>query len=369
MDKYVTYAEIRERRVQRSDQHGGFWILSHASDVEAALLDHETYSSQVGGVFLPPIAAPFLGLENDPPEHTPYRRLFAKAVSRPALKAAEPSVRARTEQIVARFAKAGGGDFVAEIGSVLPVEVISMVIGLPQDKATRVRELTEYAWANLADPQCFAPLIEVFTGEVEARRVEFRDDFLGTIANMETLGDRHITDDEINAVIVGLLTAGHETTLNGSANLALQLARDPEIRARVAADPSIIPAVVEESLRFDSPVQNFFRTLTRDVEIDGTVMHKGDRVMLIYGAANWDSQQFPDPATFDPDRDSLKHYSFGWGVHRCVGAPLAQMELRILCAQLAGYDFSVVGEPDYGPPSVGGAFSGMRSLHLAVATN
>jgi len=366
--KYDVYAGLRERRVQRSDAYGGFWILSQAADVEAALLDHETFSSQRTGVMLPPTPPETVlsGLEHDPPEHGPYRRLFSQAVSRVALKVAEPEIEALTARVVTRFAESGGGDFVTEVGSVLPVEVIALVIGLPPDKATRLREITEVVWANLAtDPHCFDPLIALITTEIEARRAQPRDDFLSHLAGLTMLGDRPITDQDVRAVVAGLLIAGHETTMDASANLALQLAREPDLRARVVADATVVPAVVEEVLRLDSPVQNFMRTLTRDVEINGTTMHEDDRVMLIYGSANHDPHVFDHPDTFDPDRANLKHYSFGWGLHRCVGAMLAQMELRILCRLLATYDFKVVGEPEYLPPA--GPFTGLHSLKLAFS--
>ena len=366
--KYDVYTGLRERRVQRSDAYGGFWILSRAADVEAALLDHETYSSQRTGVMLPPTPPEVVlsGLEHDPPEHGPFRRLFAQAVNRATLRAAEPQIQALAERVVGRFVGAGGGDFVTEVGSVLPVEIIALVVGLPPDKATRIRELTEVVWANLStDPHGFDPLTAMIMEEIDARRARPRDDFLSHLAAVAMLGDRPMTDVDVQAVMGGLLIAGHETTMDASANLALQLARDPALRARIVTDPSIIPAVVEEVLRYDSPVQNFMRTLTRDIEIDGTVLHENDRVMLIYGSANHDPDVFTHPESFDPDRANLKHYSFGWGLHRCVGAMLAQLELRILCELLAPHDFSVVGEPEYVPPA--GPFTGLRSLHLTFA--
>jgi cytochrome P450 len=366
--KYVTYEDLRERRVQRSDAWGGFWILTHADDVEKALLDNETYSSQRGGVMLPPSPSefPFAALEHDPPEHTPYRRLYMKAVGKPAVRAAEEPVRALAARVLTGFIAAGGGDFVTEVGSVLPVETIALVIGLPEEKATRIRELTHYAWTHIAtDPKCFEPLINMYMGEIMARRAHPTDDFLSLIANTRDLGDRPMTDVDLIGVVNGLLIAGHETTMNASGNLALALARDPALRARIVADPSIIPAVVEESLRFDSPVQNFLRMLTRDVEVDGVTMHEGDRVMLVYGSANRDPDAYPDPDTFDADRNAPKHFSFGWGLHRCVGAPLAQLELQTLCGLLAPHDFSVVGEPEYAPPSGNGPFAGLAHLQLA----
>lgn len=366
--KYEAYAELRERRVQRTDAHAGYWVLSHAEDIEAALLDTATFSSQRGGVHVPPPPTVnlFAALEHDPPAHGAYRRLYAKAVSRPVLKHAEAAVEALAERVIGDFVAVGGGDFVSRVASVLPVETIALVIGLPPEKATHIRELTEHVWANLAtDPDAFGPLIDMYMGELMARRAHPTDDFLSIVANTTTLGNEPMTDADMIGIMNGLLIAGHETTMNASSALALQLARDPALRARIVAEPAIIPAVVEESLRFDSPVQNFFRTLNADVEVDGTVMHTGDRVGLIYGAANRDPAAFPHPDTFDPDRENLTHYSFGHGIHRCVGAPLALMELRLVCSLLAAHDFSVVGEPVYGAPSGGGPFSGLTVLNLS----
>lgn len=372
--KYEVFAGLRDRRVQRTDAYGGYWVLTHAADVEAALLDHGTYSSQRQGVYLPPhdSPVPLAGIEHDPPEHVPFRRLYAKAVGRPAVTAAEPRIRELARKVIGRFADAGGGEFVTEVASVLPVETIAMVVGLDDDAARRVRELTEHAWAHFTEPDAMVPLIEMVMSEVGRRRAEPRDDFLTEISSAEMLGTdgkggRPITDTDIVGVLNGLIIAGHETTMSASSALALQLARDPDLRARLVADPSLIPAVVEESLRFDSPVQAFVRTLTRDVEIDGVTMPEGDRVMVLYGAANHDPLSFPDPDVFDPARTNLKHYSFGWGLHRCVGAQLAQVELRIICGLLAEREFTVVGEPVYGPPSAGGAFNALTSLRLAFS--
>ena len=318
-------------------------------------------------MYLPPSRSevPLAGIEHDLPEHLPFRRLFAKAVSRPAIARARPAIRELATRIITGFADAGGGDFVTDVAVTLPVETIALVLGLAPESARRVRELTQYAFAHITEPDGFGPLCAMVLREVAQRRTAPRDDFLSEISSAEMLGGRPITDNDILGVVNGLITAGHETTMNAAAVLALDLGRDPGLRARIVADPEIIPAVVEESLRHDSPVQNFVRTLTRDVEIDGTTMREGDRVMLVYGAANHDPAAFTDPDAFVADRANLKHYSFGWGLHRCVGAPLAQLELRIVAELLAARDYTVVGEPGYGGPSGNAAFSGLTSLNLA----
>ncbi len=154
------------------------------------------------------------------------------------------------------------------------------------------------------------------------------------------------------------MIAGHETTLSASANLAYQLGLTPELQARLRDDPALIPQVVDESLRHRSPVQNFVRTLTRPVEHHGVAMDAGDKVMLIFGAANRDPAAYPGADRFDPDRfgpgsDAPKHLAFGWGVHRCVGAHLAEAELRILAEELGRYELTLRAEPRFVPTTFG----------------
>lgn len=135
---------------------------------------------------------------------------------------------------------------------------------------------------------------------------------------------RSIAPDEVVNFLLGAAIAGHETTMNAAGTLCYELARDQAIQERVRADRSLVPALVEETLRLRAPVQNFFRVVTRDHEFHGHTLRAGDRIMLVFGAANHDPEVFPDPHSLSLDRENNRHLSFGWGIHRCVGANLAQ---------------------------------------------
>jgi len=203
--------------------------------------------------------------------------------------------------------------------------------------------------------------------EVGLRRREPRDDFLTSLIDT-MVDDRPVSDEAVVAWLVGAVFAGHETTLLAGAAQINDLARDPALQRRLRAQPELIPSAVEESLRLNSPVQRFFRTLTEDVEMHGITMRAGDKVMVIFAAANIDPARFPDPLLVDVERDFTRHLGFGWGVHRCVGAPLALHELRVLTeVMLRAGEFTPGGEPRFGGPAARGSFIGLQALPLSMS--
>jgi cytochrome P450 len=363
---YGLYRQLRDHPVAWSDEAGGYWILSRFDDVRAALKDWETYSS-ADGCFLPDLGFRSLGLELDPPEHGPFRRLYLAVGGRPVVEQNEDKLARLAARIVDEFAATGGGDAVDRISEVLPVEAIALMAGLSAETASLVREMTVVAWKRMStDPDALAPLTRLLLTEVERRRGEDSEDFMTTLANAEVF-DRPITEEEVGNILVSTIVAGHETTMNASANLMLDLARDRGLQQRLRDEPDLIPHVVEESLRHRAPVHLFFRTLTRDVTLHGTEMQKGDKVAILYASANRDEERFGEDAeAFDPDREDVGHVSFGWGVHRCVGAPLAQAELRLLVQELLSRgDIQLDGEP--GPAELeGGHHMGFKSLPLRI---
>jgi cytochrome P450 len=211
-------------------------------------------------------------------------------------------------------------------------------------------------------------MIGVLLDEAYERRSNPQNDFISRIVNAEVF-DRPMTDDEIGNWMQGAALAGHETTMNASSNLVLDLATDPELQQRVRNDRSLIAHVVEESLRLRPPVQNFFRVTTKDVELHGTTIPAGARVMVIYAAANRDPVQFPEPAKLDPTRAFTKHLTFGWGIHRCAGAYLAQVELRVMADVLLDHPpFEIDGQVDFGHAAGGGTFMGLKALPIRFQT-
>jgi cytochrome P450 len=209
-------------------------------------------------------------------------------------------------------------------------------------------------------------MAEILMGEAMSRLAEPQDDFLTALVQTQIDG-RPIEPGEVVSFLLGAAIAGHETTMNAAGNLCYELAIDVELQARVRDDRSLIPPLVEETLRLRAPVQNFFRIVTRDHELHGEKLRAGDRVMLIYGAANHDPSAFPNPNRLSLDRGANRHLSFGWGIHRCAGAHLAQVELRHLTEQLLdAAPFELDGDVVFGHMESGGTFLGMRSLPIRV---
>lgn len=362
-ERYQRYDELRRCPVSRSDASGGFWILSRYGDVAAAAEDWRTYSS-AEGVLLPAPAGRRgrqVALEQDPPEHTTYRRLYADLLSRQRVGAIEADIRATAAARLASLAAAGEGDFVEQVAAPVPIETLGLLLGLDPDVTAHLRQLTvaELGHVDRPDGHSARPettLMDLLRSVIEDRRSHPRPDFV------TMLTEQDLPPVGLLSFLVGAVIAGHETTLSAAANLAYQLGLDPALQDRLAAQPELIPRAVDESLRHRSPVQNFVRTLTTDVDHDGVTMAAGDKVMLVFGAANRDESRFPDPGRFDldryaTDRDAARHLAFGWGVHRCVGAFLAEAELRILAEELVRYRLSLRGEPRFVPTTFGAFLS------------
>lgn len=372
--RLAQYAELRECPVNRSDEHGGFWILARHAEIEAACLDWKTLSS-AEGVFLPDLTAGIrtVSLEEDPPMQTATRLLYGRMLGRPNIVAASPAIRDAARRHIERVADSDEADFVTEVAHRVPVEAIALMVGFSPDVADQVRHLTEQLWARLSgrggDVDPSAPSLgSVFLQELQQRRDEPRDDFLTELTEIgpDDLNGEAITDRFLVGFLTGAMVAGHETTLNASANFAYLLSIDPGLQERLAADSSLIPGAIDESLRYRSPVQSFVRTATTDTEIAGTSVAKGEKVMMLYGSANHDPERWDDPEHFDPDRNAKGHMAFGRGIHRCIGAPLATAELRIIFEELLRYRIIPTGEPTLAAPSAGGAFLGVESLPVRL---
>ncbi|MGW5049808.1 cytochrome P450 [Actinokineospora sp. NPDC004072] len=334
----AVHREIRERgRVAHSRAHGGMWVLSRYDDVEAALKDHATFSS-ADGVFhpKPPRAPRFAPLEYDPPEHTAFRALmrppFTPAASRALGERLTPLVR----ELITPIAERGHGDLVAELAVPLPLAVVGLAVGFSPDAQRRIRDLTANTWSKMpaGDTSFWAPFTELFHAEIRRAREHPGDDYLSTLVRAEVDG-RPVTDDELHVMLVAYAIAGHETSMNTLSHLLRQLAERPDLQDRLRTTPTLIPSAVEETLRLWSPVDHGTRTTTRDVTIDGTTIPRGSRVVLLTGAANRDPRRFPHPDTFDLDRPTTRHLTFGQGIHFCLGAHLARLEFAAVLRELA----------------------------------
>jgi cholest-4-en-3-one 26-monooxygenase len=325
-----------------------FWVVSRYRDIWALSLDQRTFSSARNGAIPRDLDAEEregqsgMLINMDPPRHTKYRRLVNLGFSPKMVNRLEPHIRELAKDIVDAIADRGECDFVTNVAAELPLQVIVEMIGVPIADRHRV-----FDWSNkmLAydDPEYQE---SAMTGRIAAmemymyanqlareRKDHPRDDLVSVLMNAEVEGER-LSEVEFDQFFLLLAVAGNETTRNLISGGMLALLENPAERARLAADPSLLPTAVEEMLRWVTPVMQFRRTLTRDVELSGQRLREGELVSLWYGSANRDDAVFHEPDRFDVGRTPNDHLAFGIGPHFCLGANLARLEIRIMFEEL-----------------------------------
>jgi cytochrome P450 len=366
-----TFHDLHQRcPVGYSTRFDGFWVLTRYADIVAALHDTRAFSS-ASGVTLPDANAPvaFVPLESDPPLHPHYRRILQREFSRGRMRGVEDAIRDLTNDLIDGFAERGAADLAVELAWPIPAMIIARLMGFPRADWARFKELTErlLATSRAEDLEAnFEVALEYCTWVLEVldeRRREPRDDMLTRIVEAEVEG-RPITEDEALGLTMVTIIAGHETTVGGIGALLMHVAADPELKRRLMADPLLLPKAVEEAVRLETPIAGVARTVTADAEVGGQCLRQGDKVWVAFGAGNCDEAEFTEPDHFDVDRSPNRHLGFGDGIHRCVGAPLAQLEMKIVLEEV------LKRIPDYridDPGSVifGGGQSRML-LHLPV---
>jgi hypothetical protein len=349
-DPHPVYRALRDREPLHRSEERGLWVLSRHADVRAAILDPATYSSAHGVVpsgFVP--EKPIL-ISSDAPYHTRLRKAVQRALTPRRVAELEPRIRGFARRLLAALPAGEEVDLVAGYTQPLPMFVMSELLGVPMEDRPTFRR-----WANAVvhTDQGSSAAIETaqrelyayFARVVAERRARPRPDLIGILLSPTEEGDA-LSEDEILGFCFLLLLAGIETTTAALGNAAAILDRERDERARLAADPSRIPGAIEEVLRYDSPVQGLTRTLARDVELHGRRLRRGERVHLLFAAANRDERSFAEPERFDAGRDPNPHLAFGFGVHFCLGASLARLELRIGLEELLARAprYAVAGE-------------------------
>ena len=335
-DPYPTYRELRDRcPVMHSDLYGGFWLLTRYSDVKEAALDWKSYTSSVPGVTALPVIThrtePQLPLELDPPVHAKYRRLVNPVFSKRRIEALKPKVEAVAEGLLERFVAAGGGDLVSAFCVPLATQTLGMFTGLPSEDGARWA-----GWINrmfsVDDPDDAREATREFgsyiDGLVAERRKAPGDDFFGLLVAAEVDGEK-LNDAEIHAFGSLVFGAGFETTADALSVMLLHLATHPEDLERLRAEPGLIERAVEEFLRFSSPIQIFCRNANRELELYKQTLPEGDVIALSFGSANHDPETFDKPDEVELSRHPNPHLAFGAGVHLCLGAPVARLELSV----------------------------------------
>ncbi len=348
-DPHAVYRVLREDHPVHYVRDRDLWILSRHDDVLAAIKDPATFSSASGVVpsgFKP--EQPTL-IALDPPDHTNMRKAVMRAFTPRRMDAMSDRVRGfATELFDALEARATAGEAVDAFDGFtdpLPIYVMAELLGVDAAERPMFKRCGDaIVYSSGADPETlFAAqreLTDYLQTVFEARKRAPQDDLISLLLTPSEEG-RALADDELLGLCFLLLVAGTETTTSALGNAMLLLERHLDARRRLVDDPKLIPGAAEEVLRFDSPVQGLSRVTTRDVTIRDRTVPKGSRVHLLYAAANRDPRVFADPDTFDITRTPNNHLSFGFGIHFCLGASLARLELRI------GIETLLARAPDY----------------------
>ncbi len=347
---YEVYRRMRaEAPVYRHHEPDGrgYWAVMKYEDVVSISRDPGTYSSARGATFIKDhgpdelSAMQMMMLNMDPPQHIRFRNLVKHAFIPKQVTSLEPRIRRAVRTIVDGVAQKGRCDFVSEIACRLPLEVIAEMIGVPEEDRDRV-----YEWSNkmvgfddpeyqtsMADGQAAAMQMWQYAGELGQARFEKPGDDLISML-MSGVADGGLSPFEFASFFMLLFVAGNETTRNLISGGMLTLIEHPDERARLIADPSLMPSAVEEMLRWISPLIYFRRTATRDVELRGQKIRENDKVVMYYPSANRDESVFKNPDVFDVARSPNDHLAFGVGQHWCLGANLARLEIRIMFDEL-----------------------------------
>jgi cytochrome P450 len=334
----------------------GFWSITRYDDVMQVSRDPMTFISGKGitmydtteGMDPQMLEQSALGkmmIMTDPPRHVRLRRLVNKGFTPRMIAQLEPHVRRIVTEILDRAAPMGECDFVTDIAARLPLAVICDMMGVPQKDAPYMFELTNRTLGS-DDPeyqtggdqqetanQAWQAMFQYFGGLVMERRADRRDDLISVLVGSEIDGEQ-LTDLELLYFCALLILAGNETTRNATTGGMLALLEHPDQRARVLANPELLPTAIEEILRWTSPVTHMARVATRDTTVGGQAIREGDRLALWYPSANRDEAIFPDPERFDVGRTPNDHLAFGIGEHFCLGAGLARLELRVMFEEL-----------------------------------
>jgi cytochrome P450 len=340
-DPYPIYAALRAEAPAYHNEEIGFWALSRYDDVMRGFKEVSLFSN-AQGVTLDPsgsgeaarFGTSFLAM--DPPEHTRMRALVSRGFTPRRVAELEPRIRELTVRHLDGLVGAGRFDAIADFAGKLPMDVISEMLGVAEADRATLR-----TWADLLvhreegvkdvlpeGVEAFGNIRSYFKDLIAERRTNPRDDLLSAVLTAEIDGDR-LAQADILSFCNLMIVAGNETTTKLLGNALYWLWRNPDQRTLVRDEPTIIPEWVEETLRYDNSTQMLARVAAEDIEVRGTRIPAGERILLLVGSANRDEEIFERADTFDIRRDKTASLSFGRGTHFCMGASLARLEAKV----------------------------------------
>ncbi|KLI08329.1 cytochrome [Mycolicibacterium conceptionense] len=345
---YPTFARLREESPLYYNEQHDFYALSRFSDVNKGLVDHETFSSARGAIIelikanidIPSGALIF----EDPPIHTVHRKLLSRMFTPRKINALEPKIREFCAQALDPLVGTGKIDFIKDFGAIMPMRVISALLGIPEDDQEMIRDHGNDQLRTEAGKPMKAAEQGLVDGSIFETYIDWRkdnpsDDIMTDLLNVEFTDEhgvtRNLTREELLIYINVVAGAGNETTTRLIGWAAKVLAEHPDQRRQLAEDPSLIPQAIEELLRFEPPAPHVARYVTRDIEFYGQTVPEGSVMMMLIGAAVRDSRQFPpDGEVFDIHREQRQHLAFSVGTHYCLGSALARLEGRIALEEM-----------------------------------
>ncbi len=352
---YNAYEKLREECPIYFMPDLGFYMITKYEDGRKVLLDTETFSnkptqhdgfedegikahaeimSEFGvGEFVETLQ------RTDPPIHTKYRKLLNKAFAASRVKELKPSISKIINDLIDGFIEKGECEFVEEFAVPIPCTVIADQLGVPREKLHKLKEWTDamiisFGVATVEDMKKAAFLEaesqHYFDKIFEEKRINPTNDIISELVNLKLESGQKLSNDELQGLIAQLLAGGNETTTSSIAHGLWLLLKFPKEMKKIIKNPELIPNFVEEVIRYETPVQGLFRTVTKDTEINGISIPKDSVLLVRYASFNRDNEVFHKPEVFDVEREDVgKHLAFGSGAHHCVGAMLARAEMQL----------------------------------------
>ncbi|MGW5384441.1 cytochrome P450 [Nocardia sp. NPDC003963] len=347
-DPYPMFKRLRDERPLYYNETHDFFAISRFADVNAALIDKDTFSSARGAIIelikanieIPPGVLIF----EDPPIHTMHRKLLSRMFTPRKISALEEKVREFCRRSLDPLVDTGRIDFIADLGAQMPMRTIGMLLGIPEEDQEAVRDFANDQMRTEEGKPMEVSTESLASGELFEKYVDWRaenpsDDIISELLNVEFEDEtgtlRHLTRAEILTYINVVSGAGNETTTRLIGWAGKVLSEHPDQRRELVRNPALIPAAIEELLRYEPPAPHVARYVTRDIEFHGTTVPEGSAMMMLIGAANRDHRQFaPDGDVFDIHREAKPHLAFSVGTHFCMGSALARLEGRIALEEI-----------------------------------
>ncbi len=336
-DIYAWYQEMLRSHDVYYDETRAVWLVFRYADVMRTALDTVTFSSErtinTDGSVDPVGSGSILGM--DPPRHRQLRTLIARVFNQHVIDQLEPRIQEIVHTLLDRVQAQGWMDVVDDLAFPLPISVISELLGVPVEDREQFRQWSselvgsDYALRLLASKK----IAGYFQALIEQRLQDPREDLVSEIAHAEIDGE-HLQGPDILGICLLLMAAGHETTTALIGNTIMCLDEHSEARHELIEHPELIPAAIEEVLRYRAVVHGLARVVKVDTIVHGHEIKAGNVLLPLFAAANLDPAQFPDPGTFDIRRTPNRHLGFGYGIHFCLGAPLARLETRLVLAAM-----------------------------------